>query len=266
MTIVFKKNNRHERHAVGCGFLNNLINKLPIELHLPGYQFCGPGTKLEKRLAKGQKGINALDAACREHDIAYETHNDTENRKAADKILAERAWERVKAKDSSFGEKANAWLVTNAMKAKAGSGFRKARKNIKSKKSPKKKCCTKIFTSAVKEATKILKMEKPSSIEDALKIAENSLSSTLKSKNPKIIPRVIPIPKVGGFLPLIPILAAIAKLGGIISGGLSVAKLIKNVITTKDKKPTEPVAVGNGLYLKPYRKGYGFYLKPYPKN
>ena len=27
----------------------------------------------------------------------------------------------------------------------------------------------------------------------------------------------------------------------------------------------ESVAVGEGLYLKPYRKGYGFFLKPYSK-
>ena len=28
---------------IGQGFVNTLINSLPIELHLPGYQFCGPG-------------------------------------------------------------------------------------------------------------------------------------------------------------------------------------------------------------------------------
>jgi len=32
--------------------------------------------------------------------------------------LAERAWERLKAKDSSIGERTNAWFVTNAMKTK----------------------------------------------------------------------------------------------------------------------------------------------------
>lgn len=30
----------------GKGLVNSIINKLPFELHLPGYQYCGPGTKL----------------------------------------------------------------------------------------------------------------------------------------------------------------------------------------------------------------------------
>lgn len=27
----------------GKGIVNSVINKLPIELHLPNYRFCGPG-------------------------------------------------------------------------------------------------------------------------------------------------------------------------------------------------------------------------------
>ena len=29
-------------------FLNSLVNKLPFEMHLPGHNFTGPGTKLNK--------------------------------------------------------------------------------------------------------------------------------------------------------------------------------------------------------------------------
>jgi len=36
----------------GRGLLNRAIDALPFELHIPGYQFCSPGTNLEKRLAK----------------------------------------------------------------------------------------------------------------------------------------------------------------------------------------------------------------------
>jgi len=32
------------------GFLNNAINSLPFQMHLPGHSFPGPGTKLDKRL------------------------------------------------------------------------------------------------------------------------------------------------------------------------------------------------------------------------
>ena len=51
--------------------LNRAIKTLSIELHISGYQFCGPGTWLEKRLARGDRGINSLDAACRNHDSIF---------------------------------------------------------------------------------------------------------------------------------------------------------------------------------------------------
>ncbi|KAF0749940.1 Uncharacterized protein FWK35_00021969, partial [Aphis craccivora] len=102
-----------------------------------GYQYCGPGTKLNKRLARGDKGINPLDTACREHDIAHERSNSIVDRNEADHILEQRAWERFKSKDSSLKEKAVAWGVTTAMKAKrkvgGGCGFKavvKATKNV----------------------------------------------------------------------------------------------------------------------------------------
>ena len=41
------------------------------ELHWPGYQYLGPGTKLKKRLANGDRGINRLDRIARQHDIDY---------------------------------------------------------------------------------------------------------------------------------------------------------------------------------------------------
>jgi hypothetical protein len=70
--------------------LNWLINRLPFELHLPGYQFCGPGTRLRRRLVKGQRGINRLDQACLQHDLAYARHplpDSLEQRHAADRQL-----------------------------------------------------------------------------------------------------------------------------------------------------------------------------------
>ena len=48
-----------------------MINNLLFEAHLQGYQFCGLGTKLTKRLNGGDCGINPLDAGCRLHDIEY---------------------------------------------------------------------------------------------------------------------------------------------------------------------------------------------------
>ncbi|CAH2014995.1 unnamed protein product [Acanthoscelides obtectus] len=45
----------------GRGLISNVIENLPFEAHIPGYNFCGPSTKLQKRLQQGDVGINPLD-------------------------------------------------------------------------------------------------------------------------------------------------------------------------------------------------------------
>ena len=91
------------------GIVNSAIDALPVELHLPGnYQYCGPGTRLQERLKRGDPGINKLDQACKKHDIVYSKYSDSLQRTIADKDLAKEAWERVKAADSSLSERAAA--------------------------------------------------------------------------------------------------------------------------------------------------------------
>lgn len=118
----------------GTGLLNKAINALPFELHIPGYQFCGPGTRLAKRLARGDRGVNPLDSACREHDVAYSRSDVLADRHAADRALAEEARQRIVARDSSLRERAAAAAVWAAMKAKTRLGMglkRGARKRKK---------------------------------------------------------------------------------------------------------------------------------------
>lgn len=112
--------------------VNKAIDYLPVELHIPGYQYCGPGTKLEERLKRGDPGINPLDSACKEHDIAYSNNSDSVNRAVADRILAEKAWDRVKSSDASLAEKTAAWTVANIMKLKSKFGGRLKRRNYRS--------------------------------------------------------------------------------------------------------------------------------------
>lgn len=113
--------------------VNSVIDAIPVELHIPGYQYCGAGTKLAKRLARGDLGINKLDQACKAHDIAYSIYSDTPNRSVADSILAHQAWKRVKSSDASLGERAAALTVAAAMKAKSavGSGYKKKKNGQK---------------------------------------------------------------------------------------------------------------------------------------
>ena len=69
---------------VGKGIVNSVINKLPLELHLPGHSFTGPGTRLDKRLmADGRtphdwsKPINRVDQAAYKHDLCYRDNKST---------------------------------------------------------------------------------------------------------------------------------------------------------------------------------------------
>ena len=42
------------------------------ERHLPGYNFCGPGTDVARRLREGVEPVNELDRACLMHDLHTE--------------------------------------------------------------------------------------------------------------------------------------------------------------------------------------------------
>ena len=63
-----------------------MINNLPVEMHLLGHNFTGPGTKLNKRLnadltpKEWSKPINRIDKAAYHHDICYLKNNDTATR------------------------------------------------------------------------------------------------------------------------------------------------------------------------------------------
>lgn len=126
--------------------VNRAVDVLPLELHLPGYRFCGPGTKLEERLARGERGINLLDEACREHDIAYAKYKDNERRRIADQVLANKAWKRVKASNSGVSERAYAAAVAAVMKAKSalGSGRRRGPNKKKKKNTARRTTRTKV--------------------------------------------------------------------------------------------------------------------------
>ena len=74
MVINYSKSIKSGQYKIGRGFVNNSIYKLLVKLHLPEYQFCGPGIRLEKRSARGDKGIHLIDTTCKEHDIAFHNH------------------------------------------------------------------------------------------------------------------------------------------------------------------------------------------------
>jgi len=97
----------------GSGIINKIINKLPFEAHIPGYNFCGPGTKLKQRLERGDRGINKLVEACTVHDIAYSQFKVLADRHKSDAVLINKEWERVGSKDSSIAKKTAAKEIRN---------------------------------------------------------------------------------------------------------------------------------------------------------
>ena len=230
-------------------------------------RFCGPGTKLKKRLARGDTGINPLDYACKEHDIAYsENQSDIKARNIADQVLADKAWQRVKSSDASFGERAAALAVTNIMKAKSKMGMGlKRNKTLKRKKKGGRVAFGKIVKATKKSMSKSKNAK--TVIKSALKVARKAVKKNGgKSKINKL--RVLPLPyKVGGVLPLIPIFAGLSAIGALAGGISGVAKAVNDVNNAKKQleetkrhnKTMEQVALGKGLYLRTY-KGNGLRL------
>ena len=197
-------------YVKGSGLFNKLLNKLPIELHLPGYQYCGPGTKLSKRLARGDPGINKLDRACREHDIAYSKYQSGENRRIADEILAKKSQERVYTSDANLGEKAAALVVSEAIKLKTQMGMGINRKQ-KTMCKPAKRKTSKVRGDGMKRKNRG-KLSTIISAADHILFTECSCGCKKAGGRSKIIiPRMILIPsKVGGFLPfLIPLFSGL---------------------------------------------------------
>ena len=47
-----------KKEVAGGSFLNSFVNNLPVEMHLPGHNFTGPGTKLNKRLNRMERQRN----------------------------------------------------------------------------------------------------------------------------------------------------------------------------------------------------------------
>lgn len=289
------------RGKEGCGLFNTFLNKLDREIHMPGgYNFLGPGTKLHLRLQRGDKPINPLDSAALEHDLAYTKFTDLPNRHIADKILENKAFQRVVAKDAKLSERSAALLTGVAMKVKRklGMGVRRRRhrrqkqlkkigKGFRRQKTKKagnglrrrtKKLGTGLrrrktagkgvsFNSLIKNARKAVSNKKSASLEEAANTALGVVQRALNKRKYKT-PRVLPIPKRGGALPLIPILAGISALGGAASGVGSIVRAVKDIVEAKRTLfPGEKKQVGTGLYLAPYKKnGLGLYLSPYAKN
>lgn len=276
---VTKRKRKAQNRKYGYGLINSAVNsavnKLPFEMHIPGYQYCGPGTNLEKRLERGDLGVNPLDHACRNHDIAYSYSKDTNVRRLADQELASKAWERMKSGDASFGEKSAALTVAGLMKLK--SGVEKIGGGLSYEN---------VLGNAIQEASSSVKKTNHKSEREAAgialraaKVAVNRNKGDKKSWGKCCKYRIISVPKTGGVLPvLIPLFAGLSAVGSLAGGTAAVLNAVNSTKKAREKlkeserhnRMMEAIAIGNkkgsGLHLKPYRKGLGLYLNPQSKS
>ena len=97
----------------GRGFdIQKWLGKTGIEFHWLGYQFMGPGTKLAKRLKRGDPGINRLDKIAKQHDIDYSKAKNLRDKWKADTRM-------IKAIDKLPGSKTmTEKIVKRIMQAK----------------------------------------------------------------------------------------------------------------------------------------------------
>ncbi len=113
---------------------NQFNLKLPFELHMilqndegniKRASFCGPGTKLDRRLRGLNREtatfesvitppVNDLDRACLRHDVFYSANKDVPTRNKADAVLARDAQE-VQNNAKRRLQRFNAGLVKNVM-------------------------------------------------------------------------------------------------------------------------------------------------------
>lgn len=145
----------HQTNKKGDGIVNRIIDVLPeIHMNVDGpsenvdggdfnntgkYSFCGPGTKFDKRIKQGYKGVNILDQACLKHDTAYNKYSDDKNRNYADNELAKMANEIANNPNISEQVRNDAKMVAAIMSTKSYLGLgvdtKKTKNTNKNKKS-----------------------------------------------------------------------------------------------------------------------------------
>ena len=83
-----------DKRSFAGGDIQKMITKLPFgEIHLPGHQFTGPGTRLDEKLnpddtpKEKYKPINRIDQAALKHDIIYRDNKDIKTRHEADREM-----------------------------------------------------------------------------------------------------------------------------------------------------------------------------------
>jgi hypothetical protein len=69
------------------GDIVDIIGKTIGEVHFPGSNYLGPGTKFMERLNRKDQPVDRVDENAMHHDLAYHMHSDKKSRHVADRKL-----------------------------------------------------------------------------------------------------------------------------------------------------------------------------------
>ena len=81
-----KKKSKFVKNTEG-GDLVDWLGENVGEMHFPGSNYLGPGTKFIERVQKGDKPTDRVDEAAMHHDLAYAVYKDKGKRHEADRKL-----------------------------------------------------------------------------------------------------------------------------------------------------------------------------------
>lgn len=88
-----RKNTITPKDETDLDFVQIVNTVLPFEKHLPGMNYCGPGTRLRDRLnpdntpKPGNEPVDRVDEAALRHDIVYSQYDDLRHRMEADREM-----------------------------------------------------------------------------------------------------------------------------------------------------------------------------------
>lgn len=125
----------------------------------------------------------------------------------------------------------------------------------------------KTFKNIVSHTKKHIQKLKPKCKKVLMKVASET-AQELASDFPIKLPRIIPVPKTGGFLPLIPIFAGLSAAGSLAGGAAGIAKAVNDYRNAQKRlkemerhnSKIESLCIGKGLQLKPYKDGLGIFV------
>ena len=137
------KTNRKDLDGAGIDIQKHLSKLGELHMRTPTmkkYNYCGPGTKLEERLAsndpKIRDPINNLDSICQRHDIAYSKVQSLKDKHIADDVMLDET-SKIPYMKRPWGTTAVQAMITGKRKLGLGVKQRKT-KNGKSRRVKKK--------------------------------------------------------------------------------------------------------------------------------